>query len=587
MCQIPRESNPTGASRNYRSFRKVARVSCVAPGCNSQGSSGQIAKRLGGIGAVGLLRLLFFIVFVSCAGIASAQTPPDQVTAAALGPSAVQVTFFACLSSDEGNCNYGFSIYRSPQPGFTQPPVHYAQLGEGTYAGSSKAIWMDTTVKGGQSYTYRVCTGGSAESNGSNCTTTTPVPVPAPAPPTPPPTVTLKAAATSLVKGQETDLFWTSTNATNLDLEPGVGKVGLSGTTAVAPGGTTTYTITATNPGGKATASVTIDVNCLTPWAPPSQVSALGGGSDIPLKWTNPNTKAGQTCPAPPSQVFVYRMGTNGVYNQLAVLDKMSNGTLPTRYTDNGPFQPHTGYFYEVCEGAPPNWQSPVNCASPPGVRQGAAGYGVVTHGADPILTATRVNATTVKLKISLDQFTVSSVTVIRQGSDDPCRQGGTLGNGMQGCSTTKIGPNGVGVSPAQTVTVYSWTESSASQYPPGFQNSQSAPFVINLPDDITVKPGVTYYYQAQVVWLWSVGQDSSTVTVLSLYATVPSQLNVGGGPKPIKLNGGPPPQSQSNAATAPMVSPTLRTMSPVQPVGVLPGAAIPNAATKKVQQNQ
>ena len=546
MLRISRESNRTRLSLDGGSFRRAARVSCVVASRFPQGGGTRIAKKLGRIGTVALLPLLFVLAFVTCAGVASAQTAPDQVFVAVLGPSAVQVTFTACLSSDEDNCNYGFSIYRNP-PGFTQSPVHNAQLGEGTYgASSTKAIWMDTTVKGGTSYTYRVCT-GAAKSDGSNCTTATPVTVPVGPPPTPKPTVTLKAAATSIPQGSQTGLTWTSTDATELKLDPGHQNVAIpSGSTSVGPG---TYTITATNAVGQATASVSIVTPCFTPWSPPGQVSVLVS-SGIHLAWTNPNTSADQVCPAPSSKVLIYRMGTNG-YEQLATLDKATNnGLLTTRYTDSGPLQPHTGYQYEICEGGSPNWQNPVNCASPHGVQHGAANYGTVTGGADPVLTATRVNANTVRLKLSLDQYTISSITITRQGSDDPCRQGGTLGNGLQGCPTT----NGLGGSPAQTTTVFDWTSSSGSQYPPGWQNTQTAPFVVNLPDDTAVKPGVEYYYIAHVVWEWSVAQDSQTVTApKNAYASATLQQTLAGRSIPIKQNGGaPPPQSGSKTRRGP-----------------------------------
>ncbi|HUJ32188.1 MAG TPA: hypothetical protein VLY23_12965 [Candidatus Acidoferrum sp.] len=523
----------------------------------------QVARKVGRIGAIALLPVLFVIAFVTCADIASAQTPPDQVKAAALGPSAVQVTFIACQSSEEDNCNYGFSIYRNP-PGLSQLLVGNVPLGYGTYPGSSTTIWMDKTVKGGTSYTYRVCT-GAAKSDGSNCTTTTPVLVPVGPPPTPKPTVTLKAASTSLLQGQQTELSWTSTDATELKLDPGHQNVAIpSGSTSVGPG---TYTITATNAVGQVQASVSINVTCPTPWAPPTKVSALVG-SNISLTWTNPSTSPDQWCPGPSSKVLIYRMGTSG-YQQLAELDKTSNGALPNRYTDSGPFQPHTGYFYEVCEGAAPNWQNPNNCFSLSGVDHDGQGFGTVTGGAAPVLKATRANANTVKLQLSLDQYGITSVVVTRQGSDDPCRQGGTLGDGLQGCTTTKIGPGGVPVSPASTVTVFSWTQSPQSGYPPGWVNTQTAPFVVNLPDDTAVKPGVEYYYLAQVTWLWSVEQDSQTVTApKNSYGSVSLQQSLANGSMPVKQNGNapPPPSGSAPAASSPMartIPPASQTIAP------------------------
>ncbi len=85
-------------------------------------------------------------------------------------------------------------------------------------------------------------------------------PAPAPAPPAAP-TVTLNAAPASIQSGQTSTLSWSSTNATDLDIEPGVGKVAPQGSTPVTPGTSTTYTITATGSGGSATASARVDVS--------------------------------------------------------------------------------------------------------------------------------------------------------------------------------------------------------------------------------------------------------------------------------------------------------------------------------------
>ena len=102
------------------------------------------------------------------------------------------------------------------------------------------------------------------------------------APPAPPPapaaqpTVTLNASPGSVNPGQTVTLSWSSTSATDLDIEPGVGKVAPQGSTPVNPNESTTYTITATGAGGTATASARVDVNArnastgTTPSGPPN-----------------------------------------------------------------------------------------------------------------------------------------------------------------------------------------------------------------------------------------------------------------------------------------------------------------------------
>lgn len=501
--------------------------------------------------ALALLPILVVISFLTCAGIASAQTPPGQSFASALGPSAVQITFYACPTSDYDNCNSGFSIYRNP-PGFTQPPVApYLYLGEGEYSGSKKTLWIDTKVKAGTTYTYEVCAGAKPNSTSSNCTTTPPVTPKNPPPQPPPPPqagVQLSANPTVIQQGYSTKLTWTSENAKNIILEPGdITGLPLSGSLGDNPKQTTTYTAYVSGSHGSAKASVTVGVEpsaCHTPWAPPQQVYWLPGVSDFSLKWANPNTPQGQACPAPSNQVLIYRMGTNA-WEQLAVFN-----TTTRFYTDPGPLLPGTLYHYMICEGGPPqDWADANNCSK-------AVGY---TMDAPPVLTATRVNATTVQLQIAVDMFSVTSITVRRDGSDDPIRQGVKLGNGLMGCRT--IGANGLPVS-ANLVTVYNWTVGGVT--PNWAFAGETAPYLIDVPDDTTAKPAVEYYYQVEITWASGYDGESEVVTVPNGYGSVVSQRMLFGGAQPIKLNGGaPPPQSESKLAASPMASPMSRTITP------------------------
>jgi peptidoglycan-associated lipoprotein len=83
----------------------------------------------------------------------------------------------------------------------------------------------------------------------------------APIPPPVTPTVTLNASPSSIDPGGTARLSWSSTDATDLDIEPGVGKVAPQGSTPVTPSASTTYTITATGSGGMASASTTVSIN--------------------------------------------------------------------------------------------------------------------------------------------------------------------------------------------------------------------------------------------------------------------------------------------------------------------------------------
>ncbi len=107
---------------------------------------------------------------------------------------------------------------------------------------------------------------------GAGCKKPVTAPTPAPPPPPPPrPTVTLKASSTFIQKGESVTLTWSSTNATELTLAPEMGRVAPEGSTRVSPESSTTYTITATGPGGTAEDSARITVAAPPPPPPPSK----------------------------------------------------------------------------------------------------------------------------------------------------------------------------------------------------------------------------------------------------------------------------------------------------------------------------
>jgi len=88
----------------------------------------------------------------------------------------------------------------------------------------------------------------------------TQAPTAAPPPPAAQPTVTLNASPAAVNAGGTVTLSWSSTNATDLDIQPEVGKVAPEGHTPVQPASSTTYVITATGPGGSANASARVTV---------------------------------------------------------------------------------------------------------------------------------------------------------------------------------------------------------------------------------------------------------------------------------------------------------------------------------------
>jgi peptidoglycan-associated lipoprotein len=79
----------------------------------------------------------------------------------------------------------------------------------------------------------------------------------------------LTAEPSTINQGQSVTLSWSSQNATDLDLEPGVGKFQASGSTTVSPQDSTTYTITANGPGGNTSQSARVTVTPPPPPPPP------------------------------------------------------------------------------------------------------------------------------------------------------------------------------------------------------------------------------------------------------------------------------------------------------------------------------
>ncbi|MGA7224975.1 MAG: OmpA family protein [Candidatus Acidiferrales bacterium] len=98
--------------------------------------------------------------------------------------------------------------------------------------------------------------------------------------------------------GQSTNLEWQTTDAVDVSFDNGVGNVASSGSQAVSPHATTTYTMTATGPGGKVTAAEVVNVNTAvtaTLAANPTELHYLKMGDKVitddsgTLTWTTTN----------------------------------------------------------------------------------------------------------------------------------------------------------------------------------------------------------------------------------------------------------------------------------------------------------
>jgi len=103
-------------------------------------------------------------------------------------------------------------------------------------------------------------------------------------PPAPPALdVSLRAEPPTVEKGRPVTLVWNSTNATSLDLEPGVGSVAAAGGMSLLPQDSTNYTLTATGPAGVKASSVYVTVTAPAPASVPT------------LVLTEPSAAEGQT----------------------------------------------------------------------------------------------------------------------------------------------------------------------------------------------------------------------------------------------------------------------------------------------------
>ncbi|MCC7179421.1 MAG: fibronectin type III domain-containing protein [Acidobacteria bacterium] len=185
-----------------------------------------------------------------------------------------------------------------------------------TINGQSVATSGSTTVPITQTTTYTLVATGSGGSVTRTATVSVTAPAPAPAP-TASLTATLQSANTALVT-------WSTTNATSASINGQ--SVALSGSTSVTVGQTTTFTLTATGPGGTVTKSATVTISNTAP-GNPSGMAATVSRNRVTLSWRPPTTGG-----APADyrlNVATYSGGTN-VTNALNVGNVLSvAGDLP------------------------------------------------------------------------------------------------------------------------------------------------------------------------------------------------------------------------------------------------------------------
>lgn len=95
-------------------------------------------------------------------------------------------------------------------------------------------------------------------------------PPPAPPPPAAPTIAQFAAEPSSIQRGQSSTLSWqVNGQTTDISVNQGIGVVQANGNSRVFPTDSTTYTLTATGPGGTVTSSATVNVTAPPPPPPP------------------------------------------------------------------------------------------------------------------------------------------------------------------------------------------------------------------------------------------------------------------------------------------------------------------------------
>jgi hypothetical protein len=96
-----------------------------------------------------------------------------------------------------------------------------------------------------------------------------------------PPTISeFTAEPSGIERGQSAQLRWRVKDATEIEINRGIGAVTVSGHRRIAPNHSTTYTLTAKGPGGSATAGAVLTVTI--PFTAPVELSS--GTSRFPLR---------------------------------------------------------------------------------------------------------------------------------------------------------------------------------------------------------------------------------------------------------------------------------------------------------------
>ncbi len=108
----------------------------------------------------------------------------------------------------------------------------------------------------------------------------------------PSPTVSLSADPASVKQGDCANLTWSSTNASSVSIDQGIGKVAPSGSKQVCPGNTTPYTISVAGEGGSQTATKTVNVLSSPTVSLSADPASIKQNRCVILTWSSTNASS-------------------------------------------------------------------------------------------------------------------------------------------------------------------------------------------------------------------------------------------------------------------------------------------------------
>jgi PKD repeat protein len=232
-------------------------------------------------------------------------TPPSkQVTVTVGGSPAPTATF----SASPTTINAGQSSTLT----WTSTNATSVSIDNGV---GSQAVNGSVSVSPASTTTYTL----TATGPGGTTTKTATVTVIQPAP-----MISFSATPTNISAGQSSTLVWNTTNATSVTIDNGLGSKPLSGSATVSPGATTTYTLTATGPGGTLTSQATVTVSNRPSIAFVATPASIVSGSPSTLTWLVTNSTsvtidngigaqaASGSMSVSPSQTTIYTLTATG-----------------------------------------------------------------------------------------------------------------------------------------------------------------------------------------------------------------------------------------------------------------------------------